>query len=160
MIGAANLPLQAFNWIARTIEPGSRILELGSGAGTSALVARYIVTSIEHDDEWLMKTNTSRNKYIHAPIHNGWYDVEVLRRELPTDYALLIVDGPPGDIGRLQFLRWHKLFRSDVPWLIDDTHRLDETILAKAMAALSGRKLTTFDLGERAFAVLEGKVEA
>ena len=39
----------------------------------------YSVFSIEHDQSWIGKYNTH---YIYAPIKNGWYDIEILKREL------------------------------------------------------------------------------
>lgn len=119
---------EVYNWIRKNIEDGSTILELGSGTGTIELCKDYTVYSIEHDKRWLDKTPTN---YIYAPIkiQNGlkWYDVDVLKKELPKSYDLLLIDGPPEAIGRLPILNNLELFDLSVPIIIDDTHRNNET---------------------------------
>lgn len=117
------LGVEAVEWILANIKHGSTILELGSGTGTIELCKFYNVISVEHDKEWI---GISDAKYIHAPLklHGNkgyWYDKKQLK-SLPKDYNLLIIDGPIG-ANRVNFLDFTNLFRSDVPVLIDDTHR-------------------------------------
>jgi len=85
------------NFIGATLPMGSTILELGSGRGTALLASHYGMHSVEHDLRFVGLYDSS---YIHAPIRNGWYDTDVLRGELPDRYDLILVDGPPGKIGR------------------------------------------------------------
>jgi len=95
-------------WVLENVPKRSTILELGSGDGTAVLAKDYTMVSVEHNERFVGKY--SGTSYIHAPIRKytddtsgvsyRWYDVEVLKQELPEEYDLLLVDGPPGDIGR------------------------------------------------------------
>ena len=129
------LPQEVFDWIDININRGSRILEFGSGNGSKILSEKYDLISIEHDEAWL---NMGNGKYIHAEIREnrystqfsqrGWYDVEKIVG-LPSDVELIIIDGPPGEIGRAGILN----VLNDLPstkWiLVDDTDREDEKLL-------------------------------
>ncbi len=126
------LPDEAFEWL----EPRLRtlgdltVVELGSGAGTERLlrmVAPGRLLSVEHDTAWLDRFSSN---YVYAPIVDGWYDHEVLERTIPGLIGALIVDGPPGAIGRKGLLRHLKIFGAP-PMLIDDVHRADELELAR-----------------------------
>ena len=114
-------------WVKRHLKKGSSILELGNGEGTEYLSRWYTMHSVEHDPYW-MRYNTH---YIKAQIIDGWYSVDVLKKELPKiEYDLLIIDGPPGTIGRFKFIENINLFNIDVPIVIDDTTRKDESLIA------------------------------
>lgn len=119
---------KVFDWILENIEPGSTILELGSGRGTVELVKRYEVFSVEHNKSWLGYTNSN---YIYSEIRNGWYDLK--KEDLPENYSLLIIDGPPGHIGRGGFLKNLHLFNLDTTILVDDTHRRAEREIANEL---------------------------
>lgn len=140
------LPESAFEWIERHIPIGSTILELGSGYGSHRLSKKYTMYSIEHDEQWVDKFN---HTYIHAEIKEDtegipWYDSEVLRNEIPDKYDLLIIDGPPSEIGRIGLLNQIDLFHWDQPVLIDDTHREEEKHIVKQI-------LSKFNLSEQIF---------
>lgn len=124
---------------------GSAILELGSGSGTAFLARSYCVTSVEHDTRWL---GLADSDYIYAPIVNGWYDVAVLRNKLPTDYALLLIDGPTGTIGRLGFLLNLDLFNLAVPLVVDDINRPDELKLYRSLLIETGRPGAVLNEGD------------
>ncbi len=118
------------------------IIELGSGEGTSRLTRFGTVHAVEHDEKWLL--GHPRVKYIHAPLtpsapicgmdFSEWYDPAVLKENLPTTADLVIVDGPPAAIGRGGLLNNLSLFPIGAVWLIDDTLRREDTILADAIA--------------------------
>tara|TARA_Y100000766_G_scaffold285313_1_gene307852 strand:+ start:309 stop:824 length:516 start_codon:yes stop_codon:yes gene_type:complete len=130
------LPLEVFDWLEENIPHGSCILEFGSGAGSVILSENYQLISIEHDEQWL---GLSSGNYIHAPIvpnqvsnkysESGWYDLEMLQN-LPSSVDVILIDGPPGDIGRTGIL----CILQDLPlcsWIIiDDTDRKAEKNLA------------------------------
>ena len=59
------LPKAAVQWIEKNIDAGENILEFGSGDGSQQLAENYELFSIEHDVNWLGKTQST---YIHAPI--------------------------------------------------------------------------------------------
>ena len=136
--------------IRQLVPRGSTIVELGSGSGTNRLVDEYSVHSVEDDEKWIGYCEGSN--YIHAPLVSlgedeealNWYDPEVLRASLPDDYALVLVDGPAGEKGRDGLLMHLELFRTDVPFVIDDTLREHECRIAREMAYLLNRPLYVF----------------
>jgi len=136
--------------IRQLIPTNSRIVELGSGNGTNRLTKEYDVYSIEDNENWIGYCEDSN--YIHAPIkkveYDGqeipWYDVEAIQNGLPAEYDLVLVDGPSGKIGRNGLLRNMHIFRSDVPFVIDDTLREHECQIAREMAFLLNRPLYVF----------------
>lgn len=136
------MPSEVFQWCHSNISKGSMILEFGSGHGTILLGKNYEVISIEHDEKWLGVANS---RYIHAPIvsnsfsnafnEEGWYDYKVIT-DLPDKFDLVIIDGPPGNIGRSGILG----FIDSIPpfeWLIvDDTDRKQERVLVEELVKI------------------------
>jgi len=128
----------------------STIVELGSGNGTNRLVSEYTVYSIEDDEKWVGYCKGSN--YIHAPLINlddseepvRWYDPAILKKSLPESYDLVLIDGPAGKKGRSGLLSNLDLFRTDVPFVIDDTLRDHECQVAREMAYLLNRPLYMF----------------
>jgi len=144
---------EMYNWVRRNISKGSTILELGSGKSTIDLAEDYKVYSVEHDKEWLNLTDKA--KYIYAPIKDSWYDTNILKEELPTKYDLIIVDGPPGYIGRMGFYHNLKLLKTKVcPILFDDTNREAEKDLLEKVTKKLRTKYTEYNVGNKKFAVL------
>ena len=134
--------------ISQLVEEGAVIVELGSGYGTRKLVEKYTVYSIENDEDWVDFCEESN--YIHAPItrtadgKEQWYDTSIIQANLPSTYDLILVDGPPGKIGRGGLLTNFNLFRTDVPIIIDDTIRDEEAKIARELAYKLNRPLYTF----------------
>lgn len=126
-----------YEWINENIDKGSTILELGSGTGTHELGKIYNVHCIEDNDEWVNKFDNLT--YHHAKIKDGWYDREKLKN-LPKDYSLLIFDGPRGNIGRTKVLENLDLFDTNVPIIVDDTHRKVEKDIADKLVNLLNKK--------------------
>ncbi len=121
--GSWSISEKLFNYILSILPKNSTILEFGSGWGSGQLSKHYTVYSIEHDKHWINRYNTH---YIYAPIKNQWYDIEVLKKELPKSYDLILIDGPPGNIGRYPFYVNLSLFKTNVPLIVDDTNRPEE----------------------------------
>jgi hypothetical protein len=120
-------------WIRANLPAGKRILELGSGDGTTGrLGLEYDVHSVEHSLRWLW---VYHSHYIPTTMVNGWYDPTPLRALIPEAYDLLIVDGPVGD-DRVNFIRHFDLFRRDVPIVVDDTERPGEREILRFLAGL------------------------
>lgn len=139
------IPREAFEWIRDNIPEGSTILELGSGNGTKELVKWYNVYSVEQSEKWLGVE--PKSNYIHAPLKaydkminhsSGWYDTDCLS-ELPSEYDLLIIDGPVGN-NRGNFIHFHKLFKPNVPYVIDDTNRDGDKKMALELASVLNRE--------------------
>ena len=125
------------------------IVELGSGVSTILLghVAKTLpgtrVVSLEHDSLWYANTlvdlQTHRVDNVdlrYAPLtpieidsaEYLWYSAEAF--EDLTDIDLVLVDGPPGDVGpRARFPAGpvlHSKCRDGCLWIVDDTVREDE----------------------------------
>lgn len=135
---------EVFSWIKNNLPKNSTILELGSGTGTTELCNLYKVYSVEHDPKWI---NLTKSTYIYAPleVQNGykWYNRDILKNNLPKNYDLLLIDGPPGSIGRKPFLENLDLFNLDVPIIIDDTNRESEQQLFEELNNFLMRDYTT-----------------
>jgi len=121
----------AFNLILSTLKDGSTLLELGSGNVTFELCKHYTVYSVEHNSKFIGKCPHST--YIHAPLVDEWYDVEILKKCLPVDYEFICVDGPPTYARRLNMLKHLDLFKR-VPMLVDDCKVKHDPNLAKSLA--------------------------
>lgn len=159
-LSAWSLPPEAFGFLRHRLEAfewtGSYVVELGSGEGSALLaeICRGKLISIEHDPAFV--ESYSGGKLYHAPIVNGWYDPEVVSIALAgLGVAALIVDGPPGAIGRAGLLDNLNLFPAGVPMLIDDIQRPAERDLALEIAKRRNETLTVHFLRSgRAFATI------
>lgn len=143
---------EVYEAIKTLIKPGSTILELGSGDGTSELLKLYKVFSIEHDQKWV---NKYKSTYIYAPIKNGWYDAEIVKKELPGHYDLILVDGPPGNIGRHGFFTNLELFNTSIPIIFDDVNRKPEYDLMVAVAKQLNKQFTVFSSKKKQFGIVQ-----
>jgi hypothetical protein len=154
---------ELFDHIRSLVPDGGTILELGSGAGTNELLKHYMVFSIEDDEEYL---GLYDSHYIHAPIKpipserwdlGSWYDIEVLEKELPHNYDLILVDGPSyrGTAGRMGFWVCSDLFLQDVPIVFDDV-QLTVDGAACALTAWKLRRTCRFHRGgKKGFGAIE-----
>ncbi|HJZ24117.1 MAG TPA: hypothetical protein VJ201_06700 [Candidatus Babeliales bacterium] len=129
-LGAHSISVDLFMYIIKNIPHGSSILEFGSGRGTGELARYYTIFSIENDPLWLNKYPST---YIYAPIknygHYQWYDFDIINKEMPSSYDLILVDGPPGHFGREGFLMNLSMFNTNVTIIVDDIQRDPERIL-------------------------------
>ncbi len=128
-----NMNASVLEYFYRSIPKDKKILELGSGAATQVLCHMgFSMTSIEEDERWLNKASSN---YIHAPIKNGWYDVEVLKKEIPNiNYDILIIDGPAGNLEnpakRYGFIENIDLFNLENKMLVvDDIDRKEDLVV-------------------------------
>lgn len=162
------MPIEAFEWIESNIEYGNTILEFGSGKGTKRLCNNYEVFSVEHNVEWL---GLAESNYIYAPIvlnenhiignEIGWYDPNPIREAIPKNISLIIIDGPPANIGRSGILDNLDLVIECDYILIDDMQRPREYELSQKLAELCNLKCSHLSKSrtnkgvERIFAILE-----
>ena len=103
-------------------------MELGSGIGSKTLAEICTVYSVEHDERFL-DIYESVN-YIHAPLidteplldfnETKWYDIEIIRVNLPNKIDLILVDGPPEKYGRSGILHHLEMLDRNCIWIIDD----------------------------------------
>lgn len=130
----------------------SIVVELGSGAGTPKLrerIAPHRLISIEHSNRFEEFCD------VYAPLKGNWYHPAVLRRKLPEQIDLVIVDGPPGTIGRNGLLDHLDLFPDRVPMLIDDVHREAEMRMALWLSKRRYQAFTVHPLSHgRAYATM------
>lgn len=162
------LPAEAIDYIVENCTEKATVLEFGSGHGSQLLADNVTLYSIEHDESWIGATSSN---YIFAPIsentfsneyeQRGWYDVDIVEENWPPSVGLVVIDGPPGTIGRFGILSvLHRLQHVPII-LVDDVDRPDEHLLANYLSKSLGMSLTIYDVvkprksgSERKFAVL------
>lgn len=130
-LGVWSIEKDVLNFIDTIITKGDSVLEFGSGIGTEALLEKYRVTSLEHDENFCFKRGENHN-VMYSPIENNWYDKKVVLNALEKTYALIIVDGPPGKLraGILQNIHLFKKATSAI--IFDDVDRsLDKEVMKK-----------------------------
>lgn len=134
------LPKEAFGWITTNIRDGEIIVEFGSGHGSIELSKQYSLTSVEHNKSWL---NISQGTYIFSEIapnpistnlgQLGWYQIDILKQNLPPKPCLIIIDGPPGSIGRHGVLNLIDYLSTAKFILVDDIDRETESDLLESL---------------------------
>lgn len=112
---------EMFEWLKLNLPSGKTILEFGSGTGTIELTKLWNVYSVEQDKKWIGIAKDSN--YIHAPIRNGWYDENIVFSNIPDLYDLIIIDGPAGSQYRPGIDKYLNKLNTNVPIILDDTHR-------------------------------------
>ncbi len=127
-LGGWHINKEVHRFILANLPKGSTILELGSGYGTEVLSKDYTMISIEHDERFVGKYNST---YIHAPMIDGWYDKSVLEvrlEALRSTYQMILIDGPIGSEsdGRIGFHENINLFENDLLMVFTDTDRQGE----------------------------------
>lgn len=149
--GSWSISKKLFDFILQLVPAGGTILELGSGWASGQLSKYYTVYSIEHNLEWMDLYETN---YIYAPIVNSWFDPEVLKKELPQSYDLILIDGPPGPIGRYGFYTYLHLFNTKVPIIFDDTNRAPEMKLLVDVSRRLKRPYQLYREHNKSFAII------
>ena len=151
--GGWSMEEELFNFIRAVLPPGKTILELGSGWVTGQFSKYYTLHSVEHNKMWINKYDSN---YIYAPIKNKWYDPDILKKILPTEYDLILVDGPPGFGGtnRLGFYDNLDLFKTDIPIIFDDVDREAEYSLMMRVAQKLQRDVAVFTGNNKKFGII------
>ena len=133
-------------YIISNFEKGSTILEFGSGQGTELLSKHFKMISIEEDEDWVGEYDS---EYLHAPIKDDWYDIDLVNEFLKDKtYDLVFVDGPAqGKRSKMyELLKEEKLqINKDVWFIFDDMDREDDLVGAIAISKLLNRKLQVTD---------------
>lgn len=147
------IPDIAFDWIYKNINCDSSILELGSGFGSVVLGLNYEIYSVEQDENWIGVS--SNVNYIYAPIKDGFYDSDILKKSLPLNYDLLLIDGPTqASGGRLGFIKNIDLFNLNCKIMIDDVHRVDEMQLVTHISKKLNREYQIYSCKNKKFAII------
>ena len=140
--GGNEISHELFQYLEATLPEGKTILELGSGWGTSQLMKKWNVWSIEDRPEWHCKFNEHQSRLV--PLKDKWYDPEILENVLTNlKYDLLLVDGPYDN--REGFITNFGLFNPNVPIVFDDVKRSRGKGIAEVIAALTGRLFINHD---------------
>lgn len=127
------LPPAAWEALAPLLRPNLRTLETGSGRSTHLFEAagcRHV--ALEHDPRHAPPCAS----VVIAPLvgEPPWYD---WRPEHAFD--LVLVDGPPGRVGRAGILRvLPQIAAAHTVFVLDDTHRAAEDHLADTIRARLG----------------------
>lgn len=147
-----------FDWVLVNVSPDEVVLELGSGSGSIELARRRTLVSLEHDAQWVPRSNG--NAVVYAPIQDGWYDRRVAAAVFAATMPhVVLVDGPPAAIGRVGFLDFFLVFWKTPAAgrcravVFDDTDRPAELELAARFADLTGWALERHVDGTKAFTV-------
>jgi hypothetical protein len=137
---------KTIEYIISNFEKGSTILEFGSGKGTEILSKHFKMISIEEDEDWVGEYDS---EYLHAPIKDDWYDIDLVNEFLKDKtYDLVFVDGPAqGKRSKMyELLKEEKLqINKDVWFIFDDMDREDDLVGAIAISKLLNRKLQVTD---------------
>lgn len=143
---------EMFEWLTLNLPKGKTILEFGSGTGTIELTKHWKVYSVEQDSKWVGVAKDSN--YIHAPIKNGWYDNEIVFNSLPQEYDLIIVDGPKGSHFRPGIDKHIDKLNTNVPIVLDDTHRKADRDHAIHLAEMLDRPWVEIQGWQKKFIVI------
>lgn len=163
-------------------EGPENVVEVGSGHSSVLMAARLAqrgtghLTAIDHLDRFADRTRTwieergveSRATVVTAPLADhqiddgtwSWYDMSVLEEQLPERIDLLVVDGPPGKLGKDS--RWPAVpllkdrLAADVAIILDDGDRPDETRVAHAWRDILGGEIRYLPGGKGAW-ILRGR---
>lgn len=143
---------EMLQWLLKNLEKEKTILEFGSGFGTIELTKFWKVYSVEQNQRFINVAPDSN--YIHAPIVNGWYDVNLVFDNIPKEYDLLIVDGPAGTGNREGIESYWGKLNLNVPIIMDDTHRTKELTFAQKTAKKLNKELTIIPGHQKSFGLL------
>lgn len=143
--GGSGIEKVVFDFICDQIPAGSTVVELGAGyVSTQALSVHYKLYSVEHLPEFIDKIDGVH--YIYAPEVDGWYDLEILKEKLPPkeEQKLILIDG----LNREKTVDHMELFNSDALYIVHDTYRRKEKLLAFDLERILKRKATFHTEGD------------
>ena len=144
---------EMFDWITNNLEKGKIILEFGSGNGTKELTKHWEVHSVEQDLKWVGVAKDST--YIHSPIKGGWYDADIVFKNIPKHYDLLIIDGPGGSDLRPGIDIHFDRLKTNIPIILDDTHRIKDKNHAIQLAETLNKDWEEIKGWEKNFIILK-----
>ena len=139
---AWQLGIAATDWVLANIPAGSKILEFGAGRGTHERANQYEITAVEHNkafeshDFHCLLAPIVLNEISSQNNEQGWYDIEALLHLKKEKFALIIIDGPPGEVGRSGILAHPWLLNLAPLVMVDDTHREAERQLAHSISGM------------------------
>ena len=91
--GGSGITFNCADWILKNLKSNKKILEFGAGKTSTLFFSKFwSLTTIEQDKNYCDLFDNVN--YIHSPIKDGWYDVNLTA--LPHKYDLIFIDGPLG----------------------------------------------------------------
>jgi hypothetical protein len=142
--GGSGVTKEMRNYIYANILRNSIVVELGAGfVSTRFLRNRYVLWSVEEDARYIGIWKDVN--YIYAPIDSktNWYKIK--GEQLPSDFSLLLIDGPSGSERRKNILSCPWILNTPKTIIVDDTWRDSEMLLAKDLHVLLGGTLICFE---------------
>jgi hypothetical protein len=132
--GGSGITKELKDWIWQNIQKGETVVELGAGlVSTRILSKRYNLISVEDNSDYVGLY--SKALYIHSEIdpNTQWYSLK--SEQLPTEFELLIIDGPSGSHLRSNILQCDWIIERTDTIIVDDTWRASEKLLAESIRA-------------------------
>lgn len=151
--GGFAIDKEVFDWMYENIPHGTNVLEFGSGTGSNELAKFWNMYCVEHDSKWVGKFNSLN--YIYAPILNGWYSPTCILHGMPLIYSCILIDGPPGYIGRMGLLMNTGMLDLSVPIIVDDIQRKADMDLFNALVNKTGRNGVVVGTTTKQFGVIK-----
>ena len=147
-----SIGINLFKWLLSNLSKDSTILEFGSGYGSLEMSKCFNVYSVEQNREWVNKFEDVN--YIYAPINpqTKFYESSFLSL-VPDHYDVLILDGPAG-YGREGIFQYLDDLNTNVPIVVDDTHRFNEANFAIQLASHLKKKILHMPEFDKSSAIL------
>jgi hypothetical protein len=146
---------QLYEYIKENLPSNKSILEFGSGVGSNELGKVWNIQCVEHDSRWIgVYPHIS---YVFAPITNKWYDHSYLRDLRKFD--LILIDGPPANIGRKGILKFISTIKNDCLIIVDDVNRPDDHKLLEDLSRLLDRNILVVQDENKQFGVILQKAK-
>lgn len=162
---------EVVDFLENNLKENCTIIEFGSGSGSIEIEKNFNLWSIEHNNLFLYK-NTLQNVY--APIKKykkinptlktdikeyKWYNEETVENVMnKINYECILVDGPPGCIGREGFLHNLNKFNTNCLIIIDDVNRTEENKLLYDVSKKLSCKYTVYHCSDgKSFGVIDNR---
>jgi hypothetical protein len=151
--GGGSISHDLYKHIQEILPEGKTILELGSGWGSSKLMGRWNLYSIEDREKWFKMFNPQSFLFPLVDAHDKWYDLELMKSTLRgLKYDLLLIDGPR--YGRKNFPANLDLFDMSVSMVFDDVKRKEGQTVIEEVSLLVGRP---YKIWHKSFGVIQGE---
>jgi hypothetical protein len=164
---------EIIDYLISNLNENDTIIEFGSGTGSIEIENHFDLWSIEHNKVFLLVHKNTLNNF-YAPIKKykkvnptlktdineyEWYDEDVIKNVLnKINYNCLLVDGPPGCIGREGFLYNLNEFNTNCLIIIDDVNRDEENKLLYKVSKRLGCKYTVYHCSDgKSFGVIDNR---
>lgn len=144
--GGSGIEQCLYEYVINTFKKKSTMIEFGSGLVSTKVFSDYFnLFSIDDNVKYINKFNCN---YILASIKDGWYDADIVFKNIPKVYDVVFIDGPSGTNNRNGILEHVDKFSVDATYIFHDTYRHAEKELCKKFADKIGKKIKFFEVGD------------